>query len=284
MYRTILVAGVMLLTISTTFAGVNIDSPYDHTVAIYHFENRKDSGPRGLDFKFVGNAKVARETGVITAQVIAGGKVGKALRLRGLGCLCTVDPDRHLAIVGGEFSIVAWVKIPKQENQFFISMEAWGNDDTEHRVGEIALVVNNDGNLIGSMSKGIARAGIGTNAWDNTERDVADNKWHHIAFTQYGDYLNLFVDGQLAKREKLDQYMGFIGNETLIRIGVHNTIKSQILVDDLGFFETGFSPYEIKALRNSQSGLKGFLEVMPVDPADKVATTWGAMKSQVTRQ
>lgn len=78
--------------------------------------------------------------------------------------------------------------------------------------------------------------------------------------------------------------MGFIGDETLIRIGVHNTIKSRILVDDLGFFGTGFSPYEIKALRNSQSGLKGFLEVMPVDPADKVATTWGGMKSQVNRQ
>ena len=144
----------------------------------------------------------------------------------------------------------------------------------------VSLTVHTDGNLIGTLERGLARANMSTNAWDDTQQDVANNRWHHIAFTQYANHLNLFVDGKLVKREKFDSYLGFIGNSALIRVHYHGKIKGSIMMDDLGFFETGFSPYEIKALRNSKRGLKAFLEVMPVDPADKMATTWASMKSR----
>ena len=50
------------------------------------------------------------------------------------------------------------------------------------------------------------------------------------------------------------------------------------LVDEVGFFETGFSAYEIEGLY--KDGLETFLEVMPVESQGKLATTWGGLKSQ----
>ena len=48
------------------------------------------------------------------------------------------------------------------------------------------------------------------------------------------------------------------------------------LIDDVGFFETGFSTYEIKGLY--EDGLATFLETMPVSPQGRLTTTWGEIK------
>ena len=55
-------------------------------------------------------------------------------------------------------------------------------------------------------------------------------------------------------------------------------IRGNAIIDNLGFFETGFSPYEIKALY--QNGLHNFMEVMPVSPRNRLATTWGEIESR----
>ena len=47
---------------------------------------------------------------------------------------------------------------------------------------------------------------------------------------------------------------------------------------EVGFFETGFSLYEVSGLYHQ--GLTTFLNTMPVDPQAKAATTWGALKRQ----
>lgn len=272
---------ILILTClaNISIAGLDADSPYDDTIAVYYFNNNRDSGPRGFHLNFGGNSELAGGNDEITAQISDKGRIGKGLQLTDTGCLCGYYEDESLSIVGAEFSIVAWVKMRKQKYQFSMSAEGWGSEDSEHRVGMVSLTVHTDGNLIGTLERGLARANMSTNAWDDTQQDVANNRWHHIAFTQYANYLNLFVDGKLVKREKFDSYLGFIGNSALIRVHYHGKIKGSIMMDDLGFFETGFSPYEIKALRNSKRGLKAFLEVMPIDPADKMATTWGSMKS-----
>ena len=55
-------------------------------------------------------------------------------------------------------------------------------------------------------------------------------------------------------------YLGFLGDSTLIRIGVHHAIDSEILLDDLGFFETGFSQYEVYGLANTKLWVERLFE------------------------
>ena len=70
----------------------------------------------------------------------------------------------------------------------------------------------------------------------------------------------MYVNGRLAKREGFEQYAGFVGNQTLIRMGAHNNIEGSILIDDMGFFRIGFSSEAIRALYDSPWGLEGFLK------------------------
>ena len=76
----------------------------------------------------------------------------------------------------------------------------------------------------------------------------------------------------------MDDYLGFVSDSTLIAIRGESDedLTGTVLVDEVGFFETGFSVYEVKGLYDD--GLTDFLEAMPVDPRAKVATTWGALK------
>ena len=112
---------------------------------------------------------------------------------------------------------------------------------------------------------------------DAANIDVADNRWHHIAFTRYGDIYTLFLDGEVVERRYVDTYVGFFSDKTHVYV-FSNKLNRNALVDDLGFFEIGFSVYEIRAIIDE--GLDAFLQAMPVDPAEKIATTWASVKSQ----
>lgn len=73
-------------------------------------------------------------------------------------------------------------------------------------------------------------------------------------------------------------------NETISGISVINMSSGNFravyrhAIDDLGYFQTGFSPYDVKDLYND--GLAEFLEIMSVSPQDRLTTTWGKLKTQ----
>lgn len=54
-----------------------------------------------------------------------------------------------------------------------------------------------------------------------------------------------------------------------------------IYIDEVAFFKRGFSLYEIRALRNSKTGLEKFTEVMPVEPKEKLTMKWDELKSSL---
>ncbi len=148
MFKTVFFSGFVLIAVGQCFAGLDIDRLHDQTVAIYHFENNEDSGPRCLNLDFGDDTQI---TGApeshLDIKIVKNGKIDKSVRLKGVGDIISYCEGLHFGLVDNEFSIVAWVNMPKQVNQFFIAMEAWGDDQTIHRVGKISLVVNNDGNL-----------------------------------------------------------------------------------------------------------------------------------------
>ena len=69
----------------------------------------------------------------------------------------------------------------------------------------------------------------------------------------------------------------FVGDLVLLTIVTSAENNQNTLVDEVGFFETGFSAYEIEG--PYEEGLETFLEVMSVESRDKLATTWGELKT-----
>lgn len=279
----------VLLTILTlslasiAIAGLDSDNMPDYVIAVYHFESTKqndsgltytpDSGPRQLNASLLDDATLTD-----------GGKYGKSLLLREqakLGSGTRWSPT----LSNNEFSIVAWIKLPKQlpqqEEALYFHLTMLGYIQTETKqtlVSSVSSSVKPDGNIIAGHVDFLKHGS--TISIESQNQNVANNKWHHIAFTKYAKTYTLFIDGNDVAEHRSTESPEFLGNLTSIIIG--NTrglnLTGSVLIDDVGFFETGFSIYEIKGLYNSR--LSTFLEEMSVTPEGRLTTTWGELKSQ----
>ena len=254
----------ILFTISiAAFAGLDDAGRFDDVVAIYYFEDATDSGPREFDGSFGENA-----------TIVNNGKIDKCLRLQNEDSFSMIN-TLFLGLVDREFSVTAWVKLQQQSDKF--NMAVAGYDDGNTFVGGFQLSVLSDGNIQGYQynfeSEKLASI-------ESADENVADNSWHHLAFTKYSDTLRLFIDGEMVNEQSSSDYLGFVSDNTFINLSTSNDadITGNLFIDELGFFETGFSIYEIEGLY--EDGLSDFLEAMPVDPEEKVATTWGKMKTR----
>ena len=260
------------LLVSAVNAGLDTDTVANHVIAIYHFESTKttdsgllyteDSGPQNLPgFLLEG------------ATLVKGGKSGKGLSLVGddtLGAGTSLFP--HFAAVG--FSIVAWVKRPKQNGGLVFYMIGLYKEDRENVVSEIILGVTPTGNIKGTH---ITYPTDTSAVLTTQDENISDNKWHHIAYTLFAGTYTLFIDGEPVQKHKATVFPGYYGDEVLFFLrSPDSTRKTRI--DEVGFFETGFSAYEIKGLY--EDGLATFLETMPVSPHGRLTTTWGEIKSR----
>ncbi len=265
----------ILLTLSLAnilHAGLDTDTLFNHVIAVYHFESTKntdggllyteDSGPQDLPgFLFDG------------ASLVGGGKSGKCLSLVGDDAFAAGTRNfPHLASVG--FSIVAWIKRPQQNGGLVFSMIGIYAADRENVVSEIDLGVTPTGNIKGTH---------GTYPTDTSavlttqDENISNNKWHHIAYTLFANTYTLFIDGEAVLKHEATVFPGYFGDEVLFFISSPDSTR-KTLIDEVGFFETGFSTYEIKGLY--EDGLAKFLEAMSVSPQGRLATTWGEIKTR----
>lgn len=251
-----------LAFVSLVTAGLDNTGQFGDVVAIYHFENANDSGPRGFNGSLRENA-----------TIVDNGKINKCLQLQNKDWFGLVD-ELFLGIIS-EFSIVAWVKLPQQTKDLYMAMTGINDDNTLE--GDVALYVKPSGNIEGFVAD-FADSKSSTTLSEN--QNVSDNRWHHIAFTKYADTYFLFVDGETVKKSPQTRYIGFVGDDTFVSISSSDrrttNLTGSVLIDEVAFFEIGFSVYEIKAIYDN--GLPDFLEAMPVDPQEKVATTWANIK------
>ena len=262
-------------------AGLDADAAYNHVIGIYHFESTEqrengttytpDSGSRKI------NGNLSEDVSLSDS-----GKYGKALLLRSQDNFCAPTLIKRPTFASEAYSIVAWVKLPKQLNDGYLNLMMQGfiiTDDDAIVISAIGISVVPDGNL-NAFHSNLFINGETINV-SSTEQNVANNRWHHIAVARYANTISLYIDGESVASHQTTKFPEFLGNYTCLGIfgaasGVDFT--GNVLVDDAGFFETGFSSYEIKGLYDD--GLEDFLEAMPVNPQEKVATTWGKMKTR----
>lgn len=265
-----------LLTLSflanTVNAGLDTDAIANHVIAVYHFESTKksdagllyteDSGPQNLPGSLLNGASLANR-----------GKSGKCLSLVGddtFGTGTRLFP--HLASVG--FSIVAWVKRPQQNGGLVFSMIGQYEEDRENVVSEIILGVTPTGNIKGTHVTYPTDTSV---ILPTQDENISDNKWHHIVYTLFANTYTLFIDGKPVLTHEATVFPGYFGDRVLFLVTSPDS-RRRTLIDEVGFFETGFSTYEIKGLY--EDGLATFLEAMPVSPQGRLTTTWGEIKSR----
>ena len=243
-------------------AGLDRAGRWDDVVAVYDFDDIMDDGPR-------------EHHGILHpgAKLSLNGKEDDGLQLRRNGSFIADKERSTLGIVNGQFSIVGWVKLGKQNSLLTLGFFAIRDDSV---VGSIALVVLPDGTLAGlqfDVEDGRSHR------IDAVEVDVSDEEWHHIAYTKYSGLFTLFLDGEVVARDYFDQYLGFVGTDTSVAIGGDQTndFRGLVYIDEVGFFETGFSPYEISGLY--ENGLDDFMGTMPVDVSGLKSTMWSALKN-----
>lgn len=225
-----------------------------------------DSGPRETHGALFEESSIAKIKRGKVLQIVNDGKF-------------EAKSDVRVALIP-DFSIVAWIGLKTPESCFHIVMRAYDEDETagERTVGYAGITVHNTGTVRGWFEETAGERTLANNVYlYSTGVDVTDFKWHYVAFSRFGDIYTLFVDGEVVDRRYIDEHVGFIGDKAHIYLFGHN-LQGSVFVDDLMFLEIGLSVYEVRAIKNT--GLDAFLQAMPVDPADKVATTWAAVKHQ----
>lgn len=258
---------VLLISVSINATAAVIGSDYgDDIVAVYHFNSETEG--------FVRDYGANAVTGVLLDDAnLTDGKYGQCLSLAetthkfaGLGT------DAFLGSLNA-FSTVAWVKIPSQDDDFYLTAAALelGLLGSSTTIGVAQLIVKTDGNLKGVYADVEDENGIDI---ETTDQTVNDDTWHHIAFTVSKTQMKLYLNGESIAEEEVTGYTSFLTSQTLISIGK----AAKGLVDDAGFFVDTFSDTNIEFIYDA--GLENIISIASVDPAGKAATTWGAIKSQ----
>ena len=258
----------------------------EDSVGVYYFnaEDRgivTDHGANEMSGVLIENARLVK------------GKYGKCLSLG-------AKPDSFAAADTGaflgslnEFSVVAWVKIPEQPDDFEMIAGGFdvGLDKTD--INRIAgLIPKSDGKFkveIHTIRQGIASLTIKSDGnlsgeyieFDNdrlisletTGKNVNNNQWHHIGFVINDSYMRLYLNGHRIANKDISGYRSFLGDGSFIHIGE----GARGLVDNAGFFEDDFSDADIKLIYDI--GLEKIMSIAPVEPGDKITTTWGEIKS-----
>ena len=264
----VLSVAVLLISVSIKTNAAVIGGDYnDDIVAIYHFNAEIGEG-------------VVRDYGV---NAVAGNLNEGATLTEGKYSQCLSLPtkaanfftfDPHIFLDShNKFSVVAWVKIPNQTDNFRLAALALDPGGTENvLIGGVYITVKADGNIEGSYrdiedDKGLTIA--------TTKQNISNNKWKHIALTVSRSQMKLYLNGEpLGRAVDRTQDISFLGTYTGITIG-HDAIG---LVDDVGFFSDTFSDADIKFIHDV--GLEKIISVASVEPGNKVTTTWGEIKSR----
>ena len=268
MFRTLFLILLTLSLASIANAGLNHGDAINSAIAVYYFEGLADDSNRDTTGELQNRARLTQngihEQGLqLTSEARFYGPV-----------------EEFPLLLGLEFSITARVKISRKENA---SLHLGMTSITGKAIfptSSIVLCVTPEGNIKAERGEITLERGPGTIMLIETEdSNLADNEWHHIAFTKYGHIYSVFIDGKTITSVYEPAYLSTKGDEFGVQAFISPPgFQGTAMVDNLGFFETGFSPFEIRAIY--QRGLYNFLEAMPVDPQGKIATTWGKIKSQ----
>lgn len=214
----------------------------------------KDSSGNGHDGKIVGDVKWID------------GKFEKALQFSG-NASSRVEIPHEDSLTLDSWTITAWAKLsPPPGGDWAVILVK----DPANGVQNYALDMDEGGMLCSEVTSGGNWSGC------NSNTPVYDDNWHFCAASYDGTALRAYVDGE----KKAEQIFGKPDTNTApVAIGgrMNNSQPLMGLVDDIGLFSAALEIDDIKTIKDK--GLGDALGISPVEPAAKLATTWGQVKN-----
>jgi len=258
---------IMIIIFMLIFSGMQAAAQKDALVLYFTFE--EGSGDTVEDRSGNGN------DGEIIEANWVDGKFGKALEF--------VTASKSHVLVADNPTLN-----PEKE----ICYMAWFFSETYDNVRGIVSKYTGAGNqraynlrlhhtIVGALSTEISSNGafaLGASTTDvHSEAVLKDGSWHHATISfRAGDFLRMYVDGNLANESKANATESIFDNNTPMRIGTdfndEDTRFFNGIIDEVAVFNRALTEAEIKA------AMQG--DIQAVDANGKLAITWGEMKVQ----
>ncbi len=204
--------------------------------------------------------------GAIMGPVWVAGKIGDALEFDGSDDYvdCGAGPSLDLT---DQMTVVAWFSHPTGTEGYFLIKNT--PDDAIRQYGFLDYVSNNRVSLFCNTDTG-SREEV---QWDGEQYD--DDTWHHFAMTINNPDAELFIDGVSKGTQQLEG--NIVSADTSVWIGRRkpgNFAYTGVL-DEIAIFSAVLSGDDINSIMTA--GLAG--AVAAVSAADKLSTTWAAIKA-----
>ena len=268
MFR-ILILGMMLLGLTVASHAQGISA--EELVIYYSFNEDTLKGDDVLDVSENGNDGFLHGNDLDIVK----GKVGECMEFPGNAAQYISVRNHMYDEEIKEISLVAWVKTDVRgmiaswdRSEFFrfaVGDDVGGNNGTTFVAFDNCCPCCHD--------------------WFG-KTDVADDKWHHLVATFDGDEKRIYVDGKLDAKVGAPAKVigvgaaapryGFIGigsEAGAFDAGVGPTWAFNGLIDEFMLFHRSLTEKEVERLA------KGPGNPFAVEPADKLTTTWGDIKS-----
>ena len=242
-----------------------------NSVAVYYFNSQSNdqvtdySGKR-LNGHLFDNARIEKGSGRTSLSLPTNAAEFEA------------EDDENPLWVNRKFTIVAWVRIPEQPNGFLISVNTYNGPIANISAnvhagseGSVHLGVDNLGDIYASYD---FDDNVLSREVETIGRNVNNNRWQHIGFVINETHMRLYLNGSRVANHAVSGHRAFSGSGTFIGIGE----SARGSVDDVGLFSNDFSDAQVRLIHNV--GLGAIVNIAPVDPNDKVATTWATLKQQ----
>lgn len=238
----------MILLSFLLTAGLYVSAQVDYRlVAHLPFDGGVTSfGPRGAvdtTADITGNGHFGKVNG---AQKIPDrfGKANCAYEFDGMSFISVNDPD---SLFLNNYTVSYWVKpyqvTPSGQYHYTISMGGFGGDNS--------MSINNNGyyGFVAGAYNLTAPISIASNAVQ-----IVPNRWYFVAFSRSDNKLSLYIDGQLAAQDDIDN--GSAPNygvgQRNVTMGVRCSFNSESYLtgalDDVRFYNSALESTEIASL------------------------------------
>lgn len=273
---------VSILTLSfLSIASASLDVGFSDTIAIYIFE------PELTSKNVTEDLVLAENIGRLLsgATIVRSGIEGYCLRLHKKAKFVAEIhwlPDFEK----GEFTFVTWVRIEKTKNYRNLVFTIFGRDMFNLPTTSIIVGIKSRGNVESLHADGITHQEVHLGGGQFKSPNIRDGHWHHIVFTYHLNHYALYVDANLVDfyypiDDGIFEHIGFEGVNATLKIddrAPNRQLKGRVFVDELAWFSTGLSFYDVQGLYDSN--LFEFTNIMPVSPSGRLATTWADVKAQ----
>ena len=225
-----------------------------------------------------GNANEGVLTGGVDWVDGADAVFGSALEFDGTGYVAI--PDSDSLDMEEAMTITFWVRSEKAMLDMWADRQAVvGKHYLEYEVGIYldAQLHTYSSDLAGNYDEGIMTSFNGKHPDGDAEWE--EGKWYHIAWTLDGQHEIAYVDGvMLGEYDKAHE--GTLPGTHMLEIGRRGEggIPVTGAVDDVGIFNVALEEDDILVI--FERGLGAATGITPVEPAGKLTSTWGALKTR----